>query len=177
MERRRFRWPRDWNSLYLLTSPLPPLQLQILGMFLPFARWSWVIRNSVCGRRAVSMCSFSAAFLPTPIPPDPQLSLVPALRTAPMGLQTQLSCTVFRTHPDICSPHTRTHSSTSARQCRCASLPVAPAPHSHLRWPGPSPHLPVSAGAEPGGWWDHATRRLSGGSEYHSSCPGIATRL
>lgn len=124
-----------------LLPPLLLLQLQILGMSLPFAGWSWVLTSSVCGRKAVSMCSVSATgllatFLPTPIP-QPQLSLVLALRTALMGQLTPLSCTVFRAHPDICPqpPHTHavppTHGSAAA--------PCSPwllAPHSPPRRPG-----------------------------------------
>lgn len=125
-----------------LLPPLLLLQLQILGMSLPFAGWSWVLTSSVCGRKAVSMCSVSATgllatFLPTPIP-QPQLSLVLALRTALMGQLTPLSCTVFRAHPDICPQPPHTRCSTNTWQCRCALFPVAPGPSLPTQEAGPA---------------------------------------
>lgn len=163
-----------------LLPPLLLLQLQILGMSLPFAGWSWVLTSSVCGRKAVSMCSVSATgllatFLPTPIP-QPQLSLVLALRTALMGQLTPLSCTVFRAHPDICpQPPTHTlfhqHTAVPLRLVPRGSWPLTP--HSGGR---ASPHVPGSVVVGPDSWWDHATRRWSSGSE-HGSRPGTATPL
>lgn len=127
----------------LATLPAPDL-----GMFLPFAGWSWAIEDSVCGRKAVSMFSFLLWFL---WPPSAQLQyLSPAQPgSSPQDGSdgaadaTEPHC-VFRAHPPAC-PHPHSPAlfpqGTVVLMHLAHSATWALAPTSGGRAVPPSPHV------------------------------------